>query len=75
MNCVLSTTNIDKNLTLFKLTKQLTDNIFVPYELYEDEFTSSFLEPRLYVAFGFPGSKIKILHHFYYYLPSDSFTC
>lgn len=58
-DCVLSTTNIDIDLTLFKLTKQLTDTRFVPYELYEDELTSSFLEPRLYVALGFPGSKVR----------------
>ena len=51
----------DKNydITVLRLTEQIQDQNFIPYKLYETELDDNFLEPRLYIAFGFPGSKVN----------------
>lgn len=51
----------DKNydLTVLRLTEKIQDSSFIPYKLFEPELNDNFLEPRLYIAFGFPGSKVN----------------
>ena len=47
------------DITVLKLSEQIQDTRFIPYELYENELEDNFLEPRLYIAFGFPGAKVN----------------
>lgn len=54
-----SAKNTQYDLTVFRLVEKLKDRRFIPYELYETELDDNFLEPRLYIAFGFPGSKVN----------------
>ena len=52
-------TNFD--LIVLKLTEQIKDAKFMPYELFESELDDNYLIPKLYIAFGFPATKV----HFY----------
>ncbi|WP_318662175.1 hypothetical protein [Treponema sp.] len=54
-----SAKNKDYDLTVLRLIDKIQDTRFIPYKLYETELDDNFLEPRLYIAFGFPGSKVN----------------
>ena len=49
------------DLIVLKLSENIKDTQFIPYELFESELDDNFLSPKLYIAFGFPATKV----HFY----------